>query len=277
MENTTKPIKSMDAEEAKAYINQHKEGAFNLIDVRQPGEYETQRIPGAKLISLPELNERLNEIEPAKPTIVYCASGRRSLAASQLMVGQGFGDVYNLVGGIKSWQGHGATGPPDFGLTSLTGDESPEEMLILAYGLEHGLKMFYQAQADKNDDEELNRLLSNLADIEEAHKNKVFSMYLNLTKSDIGQDAFESKTVSDMMEGGFTPESFYEQNQDLLQTVEGVLDLAMMLETQSLDLYLRFSQKIMDKQSQKVLNEIADDEKTHLTALGRLMDAKVGY
>ena len=266
----------MDAEEAKAYINQHKEGDFNLIDVRQPGEYESHRIPGAKLIPLPELNERLNEVETVKPTIVYCASGRRSLAASQMMAGQGFEDVYNLVGGIKSWQGHKASGPTEIGMSLLTGDESPEEMLILAYGLEQGLKMFYQTQVNKKDDEELNRLLSNLADIEEAHKNKVFSMYLNLTKSDINKDAFEAKTVSDMMEGGFTPESFYEQNQELLQTVEGVLDLAMMLETQSLDLYLRFSQKFMDKQSQKVLNEIADDEKAHLTALGRLMDVKVG-
>jgi len=66
-----KPVKSMDADEAKAYINQHKEGDFNLIDVRQPGEYERDRIPGAKHIPLPELNDRLSEIDPAKPTIVY--------------------------------------------------------------------------------------------------------------------------------------------------------------------------------------------------------------
>jgi len=162
-------------------------------------------------------------------------------------------------------------------MSLLTGDENPEEMLILAYGLEEGLKGFYESQVNKKDDGELNKLLSNLAKIEEAHKNKVFSMYLKLTKSDMGKDAFESKTVSDMMEGGFTKESFYEQNQEALQTVEGVLDLAMMLETQALDLYLRFSQKIEDKEGQRVLNEIADDEKAHLEALGRLMEGKAGH
>lgn len=198
----------------------------------------------------------------------------RSRAASQMLSGQGFKDVYNLSGGIKSWQGYKTAGPMDMGMILLTGDESPEEMLILAYGLEEGLKEFYDSQVNKRDDKELNRLLSNLAKIEEAHKNKVFSMYLNLTKSDLGKDEFESKTISDMMEGGFTPESFYKQQQEALQTVEGVLDMAMMLETQALDLYLRYSQKISDKQSQNLLNEIADDEKAHLKALGRLREGK---
>ena len=151
----------MDADEAKTFIDQHKEGDFNLIDVRQPKEYERDRIPGAKLIPLPELNDRLGEIDPAKPTIVYWAAGARSRAASQLLTGQGFEDVYNLSGGIKSWQGHRTAGPMDMGMALLTGDESPEEMLILAYGLEEGLKGFYESQVNKRDDEELNRLLSN--------------------------------------------------------------------------------------------------------------------
>jgi sulfur-carrier protein adenylyltransferase/sulfurtransferase len=36
-----------------------------------PGEYESEHIPGSKLIPLPELNDRLNEIDPHKPTVVY--------------------------------------------------------------------------------------------------------------------------------------------------------------------------------------------------------------
>jgi sulfur-carrier protein adenylyltransferase/sulfurtransferase len=45
--------------------------AYTLLDVRQPGEYESEHIPGSKLIPLPELGDRLNEIDPHKPTIVY--------------------------------------------------------------------------------------------------------------------------------------------------------------------------------------------------------------
>lgn len=65
------PVPSMDTEEAKSYIAQHQEGAYTLLDVRQPGEYEKARIPGAKLIPLPQLSDRLAELDPEKPTIVY--------------------------------------------------------------------------------------------------------------------------------------------------------------------------------------------------------------
>ena len=65
------PVRSMDSEEAKAFLDGHKEGTFTLLDVRQPGEYERTRIPGSKLIPLPDLNDHLGELDPKKPTIVY--------------------------------------------------------------------------------------------------------------------------------------------------------------------------------------------------------------
>ena len=69
--NVLTPVVSMDTEEAKAYLAGHKEGTFTLLDVRQPQEYETYRIPGAKLIPLPELPDRLGELDPEKPVIAY--------------------------------------------------------------------------------------------------------------------------------------------------------------------------------------------------------------
>ena len=65
------PVASMDTEEAKAYMAEHEEGTFTLLDVRQPGEYENSRIPGAKLIPLSELADRLGELDPDKPVIPY--------------------------------------------------------------------------------------------------------------------------------------------------------------------------------------------------------------
>ena len=65
------PVQSMETEEAKAYMADHREGTFTLLDVRQPGEYERDRIPGAKLIPLPELTNRLEELDQGKPVIVY--------------------------------------------------------------------------------------------------------------------------------------------------------------------------------------------------------------
>jgi rhodanese-related sulfurtransferase len=65
------PVASMDAEEARAYMRNHKEGSYTLLDVRQPSEYEKERIPGAKHIPLPELPGRLGELDPRRPVIAY--------------------------------------------------------------------------------------------------------------------------------------------------------------------------------------------------------------
>ena len=65
------PVKSMNTEEVKIYLKEHREGSFTLLDVRQPGEYEKTRIPGAVLIPFPELTNRLGELDSKKPIIVY--------------------------------------------------------------------------------------------------------------------------------------------------------------------------------------------------------------
>ena len=65
------PVKALEPDELKHYISQHPEGTYALIDVRQPGEYEKEHIPGAQLIPLPDLANSLNKLDPEKPTIVY--------------------------------------------------------------------------------------------------------------------------------------------------------------------------------------------------------------
>jgi len=65
------PVETIEAAGLKQYVAQHQEGTYNLIDVRQPSEYEKEHIPGARLIPLPELASHLEALDKAKPTIVY--------------------------------------------------------------------------------------------------------------------------------------------------------------------------------------------------------------
>ena len=65
------PVKSLDTDQARKYMEDKSFGEFTILDVRQPKEYEAGHIPGAKLIPLPELTDRLNEIDPSQPTMVY--------------------------------------------------------------------------------------------------------------------------------------------------------------------------------------------------------------
>jgi len=65
------PAKSMDFKETQEMIARAKADEIVILDVRQPNEYKQSHIPGATLIPLPELSNRLGEIDPQKPVLVY--------------------------------------------------------------------------------------------------------------------------------------------------------------------------------------------------------------
>jgi rhodanese-related sulfurtransferase/glyoxylase-like metal-dependent hydrolase (beta-lactamase superfamily II) len=77
-----------------------------LIDVRNPGEFALGSIPGAQHISLPELIHRIADLDPTKPTVVFCAGGYRSSIARSLLRSHGINDVSDLVGGFTAWAAH---------------------------------------------------------------------------------------------------------------------------------------------------------------------------
>ena len=62
---------NMNSEQLQAFIEANEEGGYTLLDVRQPSEYENARIPGSKLMPLPSLDERLQELDPDKPVVAY--------------------------------------------------------------------------------------------------------------------------------------------------------------------------------------------------------------
>ena len=200
--------------------------------------------------------------------------GGRSRAAAQLLAGQGFKEVYNLKGGIKAWEGLTAVGPAELGLVLLRGDETPVEIISLAYGMEEGLRSFYAAVSERIDDSAVVTVLARLENIEVSHKQKLFKLYLSLASATEDQETFETRVVSKTMEGGYTTEEYLERNRSAIGTVTDLLALAMMLETQALDLYLRYSQKSSDEKGRAVLYDIAEEEKAHLSTLGRLMEAR---
>ncbi len=77
---------------------------LQIIDVREPGEYEIARIPGSRLIPLGQVVERVGEIDPSRETVVHCKGGVRSAKAIEALQRAGFaGRLLNLRGGIIAW------------------------------------------------------------------------------------------------------------------------------------------------------------------------------
>jgi sulfur-carrier protein adenylyltransferase/sulfurtransferase len=66
-----KPVSSWSAQEVRTFLNEKGSEKYNLVDVRQPKEYEQGHLPGAQLIPLGELANRVKELDPSKPTIAY--------------------------------------------------------------------------------------------------------------------------------------------------------------------------------------------------------------
>jgi rhodanese-related sulfurtransferase len=80
-----------------------------IIDVRTPEEFSTGYIIGAVNIDWNNDNfdRRITKVDKNKPTFVYCRSGRRSADAAKVMRDMGFKEVYELSGGIQSWESAG--------------------------------------------------------------------------------------------------------------------------------------------------------------------------
>ncbi len=75
------------------------EPELQIVDVRNPGEVEAGAIDGAVNLPLPQLLDRMGELDPARPTIVYCAGGYRSATAASLLRSRGFDTVADIYGG----------------------------------------------------------------------------------------------------------------------------------------------------------------------------------
>jgi sulfur-carrier protein adenylyltransferase/sulfurtransferase len=192
--------------------------------------------------------------------------------AAQFLSGQGFREVYNLKGGIKAWHGVKAFGPVELNLDLIRGDESPLEIVSLVYGMEEALRRFYVYFKDRTPDQELRNLFTTLASAEEKHKESLRKLYLDLPGSPPDPKTWEEKTQAEVLEGGFRFADFIRKNEPLLRSPAQALETALMLETQALDLYLRYAARVGEGNSKNVLFRLGDEEKAHLAALGRLLD-----
>ncbi len=98
----TKPdVEEVTPTELKAELDQGRD--IFILDVRNPDEWEIGHLEQAALIPLDELQERLNELDPAREIVVHCKSGARSARAIEQMKEHGFSKLRNLEGGILAW------------------------------------------------------------------------------------------------------------------------------------------------------------------------------
>ncbi len=258
-------IPAWSVDQVREYLDQHESEAFTLLDVRQLEEYTEGHLPGAKLIPVGELNERLDEIEKTKPVLVYCRSGMRAGNGTSMLLNAGFKDVWNMSGGILAWNGMVATGAPEAGMSWFETAKKPEDYVTLAWILEAGAKIFYETMAGKFTSPDAAELFRNLANAEEHHKDTLRDLYARITGQEGDSLTPEEVEAKDTMEGGIPVRK-------ALAWAEGqkeidVLAFAVAMEVNAYDRYLKVAQTLKEQESQEVLYSLAREEKVHLDRL----------
>ena len=189
-----------------------------------------------------------------------------------MLSGKGFKKIYNLSGGIKAWDKEVAVGPEDTGLHMFSGATSGEEAIIVGFGLELGLRDFYLSMQKRVANEATKALFGKLADIEILHQLQLVHLYREVTGIQHTVAEFTAKIAEPAMEGGLTTEEYLELYNTDADVESEVLSLALAIEAQALDLYLRAAETSTDPGSERVLRRIAAEERSHIARLSNYID-----
>lgn len=127
---------------AEAY-EELQAGDVQLIDSREPHEYDEAHIEGGQLVPPALIADEVTRSAPdlSKRTLVYCRSGARSLKAATEMAEMGYEDVVSVQGGILEWQAQGFPVVSSSGMTPDQRDRYSRHTLLPEVGVEGQVKM----------------------------------------------------------------------------------------------------------------------------------------
>jgi rhodanese-related sulfurtransferase/rubrerythrin len=271
-------IKRLAPQEVKELLDKDTESEFQLLDVRQPREYEAGHIPGAKLIPLGELEYRYRELDNDQGIISYCRFGHRSMAASILLCGLGFENVYNLDGGVRTWDYEVVKGTAED--TLITGGEETFDVLVVALMLEKGALEFYTKAQKRVKDEKAAEVFKRLVAMEDTHLQRLYMRYSQLLwemKSLLGAaeelpslDQLKDELSTVYMEGGMRINEELVKIGDLefMDDLEA-LEIGLEKEYAAYDFYTRVVDTVDDHKTRNLLHELAGEEKGHINLLLR--------
>jgi len=269
-----KPVSAWSADQVRDFLDRHVPEEYTLLDVRTSSEYEKEHIPGARLIPIDELQEKLGELDPNTITITCCTAGVRSRSAALVLQNAGFREVHNLAGGLRAWKGRMAEGSPAPELEYFNVVQSPEKQVALAWYLEEGTRTFYREVAETLQDREAASLFRELVTAEDHHKATLLAVYEGLTGKRAGSDfprgVLDVEPPGQLMEGGVSVPKAIGWIRG--RQVRDILELAISVETNAYDRYLILRRELEDENSRRVFEVLSDEERRHLTKLTRLLE-----
>jgi rubrerythrin len=174
----------------------------------------------------------------------------------------------------------------DLGISALLSAASAQEVLERAWGMELALGEYYGVLAARSSDPDLAALFECLAGFEERHRRTLTEIWKRLGNGEV--EAFESRArravAPGTLEGGISAQDYLGQLGEPA-SMSAALELAMAVEAQAMDLYLRRSKvepgvepgAEPDADLRRTLVLLAEEEKAHLKVLGSFVDSRKGF
>jgi len=267
-------IKTLSPAEVKAILDEDKRGEFLLIDVRQPVEYEEGHLPGSVLMPLDELESRrdelFRELYSGRKTIIYCRSGRRSMAAAIALCDLGLKNLYILEGGLNNWNFKTLKGKMEKKSRVLGKTADVKDVLVIAMKIEKMAYDYYTSARDKAKFTTARMVFHQLGDVELSHMRR---LYLRLT-SELPESAGLSNIDNYLKQ--FDKESNdvdIEVNAVLMQDYQEMkseadaLEIAIEREYLANDFYKRAASVVDDDEVKALLHGLSHDERGHAATL----------
>jgi rubrerythrin len=186
----------------------------------------------------------------------------------------GIKEVYSLQGGLRAWDGIVATGAPEAGTAFFPEKAAVETLIALAWLLEDGTRKFYTELPALLSDPAATDLFQELVAAEQHHQAALGELYRKITGLSPGAEfpraLVESGDPGDVMEVGMRVSDALAWARD--KTLVEVLDLAIALETNSYDLYIKMGRRGLDSRAHEVFSLLSAAEKNHLERLVGLLD-----
>jgi rhodanese-related sulfurtransferase/rubrerythrin len=269
-------ITDVTSDQLRGYLAERDEHEYQLVDVRQPEEYQQGHIPGALLVPVGEFESRRAEVEKLadRKAIFYCRSGVRSLRAAG-WASQDFelAQVFNVLGGFNAWEGVSIPDFPRLKALDLGGDV--ESLLRQAFDLEKGTHRLYELVAEKYAGA-VAGAVSRLARAELVHGQVVHRLLVQVAEGGVPDfDTLFEQTPGRLVESG---ESYAEVVERALalegQGAVAILEFAADIELNAYDLYKNLAASASSQEASAALIDLSQQEKHHaegvLTALGSL-------
>ncbi len=262
---------NLTPDQLREFIKSRSEDTYQLIDVREPREYEEGHIPGAVLIPLREIEDRFRELSQERETIFYCRSGGWSRVAIALSEDNDFRPrtIYNLDGGILAWDGKTLTEVPR--VQVFLGLKDIESILLKAIDLEKGAYRFYRTCAEKFSESPFAPTARELAQMEEQHARVLYRMFKRQSK-EAPQKSFEELFASmpgNVLEGGLEMDEAVAMAKGVKGGALNLCEIAFEIEYRAYELYRSLAFRYREKDEEQQFLTLAKQEKAHIMLLSK--------